>query len=170
MKKTLLLIVFVSLCTLLYGQDYPVPSQYKMEAKEDYKPYEPQIRSTIDWYLAQPSAANTPKRQEAAAFLMKWLTGTPDVSINLNMDLGLGEIIKKNGDLLLPFILGWVKYSLDNDHSKDDILGYKAGLETMVAYYNSNKKSLQKDKNVEKYDKLIKKGELEEEVRKLFKK
>lgn len=170
MKKVILIALLSFTCSIIYAQDYPVPAEYNMKEKEDYKPYEPIVKATIDWYLAQSLNSDPKKRQEANAFFMKWMTGTPDVSINLNLDMGLGEIIKQNAELMMPFIMGWAKYSLDNEYSKDGVLGYKAGMEALVAYYNKNKGFLKKDKNVEKYAKLIEKGKLEEEIRKTLEK
>ena len=158
--------VFICVCGLVNSQDFPVPDKYTMDEKEDYKPYEPQIKATIDWYLGQSLGSDPKKRAAASEFFMKWIGGTPDVSVGI--DARIVNFMGTNRELLLPFIMGWVKYSLDNDYSKDMVLANKAGIEAVVAYYDKNKGFLKKDKNVEKYAKLIRKGQLEEEIRKIF--
>lgn len=164
MKKTVLLVVFVVFTFSAYGQEYMVPKNVKFENKEDYAAYEPQVKETINWLLATSLGKEANKRTEANAFLMMWLTGTPNVSVNVNTDIL--PFIKKSPELLLPFIAGCVKYSLENNYSKDDILLNKAGIETVIAFYRNNRGYLKKDDSIEKYEKLVEKGKLEEDIRK----
>ncbi|MDR1090744.1 MAG: hypothetical protein LBL79_06680 [Prevotella sp.] len=164
MKKTVLLVVLVIFTFTVYGQEYMVPKNVKFENKEDYAAYEPQVKETINWLLATSLGKEANKRTEANAFLIMWLTGTPDVSINVNTDIL--PFIKKSPELLIPFIAGCIKYSLENNYSKDNILLNKAGIETIVAFYRNNRGYLKKDDNIEKYEKLMEKGKLEEDIRK----
>jgi len=168
MKKTIMMFLIAFLCIAVYGQDYPVPAEYTMEKKEDYKSYEPQIKATIDWYLNQSLSADPKKRAAAGEFFMKWMGGTPDVSVGI--DPRIVNFMGTNRELLLPFIMGWAKYALNNDYSKDIVLCNKAGIEAVVAYYDKNKGFLKKDKNVEKYARSIEKGKLEEDIRKILEK
>lgn len=168
MKKITLLTVLIVFTFSLYGQGYVVPENVKFENKTDYATYEPQVKETIDWLLGTSLGKEPNKRTEANAFLMMWLTGTPDVSININTDLL--PFVKKSPELLMPFVAGCVKYSLDNDYSKDDIQINKAGIETIVAFYRNNRGYLKKDGDIEKYEKLIEKGKLEEDIAKRIEK
>jgi len=145
-------------------QEYKVPVDYKLSEKEDYKPYEPQVKETIEWLLNTSLGKDAIKRREASAFFMAWLTGTPDVSIGIHPNIV--NFIEKNPELLIPFTAGWVKYSLDNDYSEDQVKGNKAGIEAVVNFYNKNRSFLKKDKNVDNYAKFIKQGKLEEFITK----
>lgn len=147
-----------------YGQDFQVPKDYKLKEKEDYKPYEPQILQAIDWALNTPLDKEVEKRQEAYAFILAWLSGSPDVTININFDVV--NVSKTNQDLLFPFMMGWAKYALENNYSKDNLEGNIAGVKAVVKFYEDNKKLLKKDKAVEKYKKLIEDNKLEEELKK----
>lgn len=116
-------VLFVVLMSFFSGitvsaQDYAVPQNYKLEDKEDYATYEPQVKETIDWLLQTPLGKNGTKRKEANTFLMAWLSGSPTVSININADF---IFFKTNPELLMIFIAGWTKYSLENDYSKDQL-------------------------------------------------
>lgn len=162
------LVALVVFTFSLYGQEYVVPKNVKFENKEDYATYESQVKETIDWLLVTSLGKESNKRTEANAFLMMWLTGTPDVSINVNTDLL--PFVKKSPELLMPFIAGCVRYSLENNYSKDDIQINKAGLETIVAFYRNNRGYLKKDDSIEKYEKLIEKGKLEEDIKKRIEK
>ncbi len=168
MKKIILLVVLVVFTFSLYGQEYMVPKNVKFDNKEDYATYEPQVKETIDWLLVTSLGKEPNKRTEANAFLMMWLTGTPNVSINVNTDFL--PFVKKSPELLMPFIAGCVRYSLDNNYSKDDVQINIAGIETIVAFYRNNRGYLKKDDNIEKYEKLMGKGKLEEDIRKMIEK
>lgn len=156
---------FITIC--LSAQDFDVPKDYKFEKKEDYKSYEPQVKQAINWALNNTLSADAKKRVEVNTFFMAWVSGTPDVTVG--MDSKIVTFIKYNSELLMPFIMGWVQFSLDNNYSKDKIMCNKAGIETVVAFYNKNRGFLKKDKEVEKYEKLISNGKLEEELAKKLK-
>ena len=168
MKKIILLVILGVFTFSLYGQEYIVPKNVKFENKEDYAASEPQVKETIDWMLVTSLGKEPNKRTEANAFLMMWLTGTPNVSINVNTDLL--PFVKKSPELLMPFIAGCVRYSLDNNYSKDDVQINKAGIETIVAFYRNNRGYLKKDDSIEKYEKLMGKGKLEEDISKRIEK
>ena len=168
MKKLLFSLFAFFICIYVFGQAYNVPKNYKFENKESYKTYEPQIKETIDWLLQTPLGKDANKRQEANAFLMARLSGTPDV--HLKMDAGfMMNFIKINPELVMPFTAGWAKYSLDNGYSEDALQGTKAGVETVIAFYRKNRGYLKKDSNIEKYEKLMEKGKLETEIEKKLK-
>jgi len=153
---------------MLYCQEYDVPKSYNFEDEEAYKTYEPQIKNTINWLLETSLGKDAIKRQEANKFLITWLTGTPNITINA--DSRIITFIETNGELLMPFMGGWTKYSLDNNYSDDLIQCNKAAIETVIAFYRKNRGFLKKDKEVEKYEKLMDKGKLEEEIEKRLKK
>lgn len=166
MKRSLSAIIFLLICSIIPAQDYTVPKDYKLVTPEDYNSYEPQVKETINWLLQTPVAKEQTKRKEANAFFLAWLTGSPTVSINVNTDF---IMFKSNPELLMIFIAGWTKYSLNSDYSKDVLEGNKAGIETVVEFYKKNKAYLQKDKEVEQFAKLIEKGKLENEIKKKLK-
>lgn len=167
MKKIIFIALLSFTAMVTYGQDFQVPKDYKLKEKEDYKPYEPQILQAIDWALNTPLDKEVEKRQEAYGFIMAWISGAPNVTVNVYYDIV--NISSNNTDLLLPFIMGWIKYSLENNYSADDLKGTKAGIEALVKFYEDNKKLLKKDKAVEKYKKLIEDNKLEEELKKKLK-
>jgi len=167
MRKTILYLIFFLVSSYICAQEYSAPKNYKFDNKEDYTAYEPQVKETINWILQTSLGKEATVRQQANAFLMAWLIGSPTVSVNMNVDFI--TFTKTNPELLMIFIAGWTKYSLDNNYSKDQILGNKAGIETVVEFYNKNRGYLKKDKDVEKFAKLAEKGTLEAEIKKKLK-
>jgi hypothetical protein len=167
MKKGILSAIFFILVAGLWAQEYNVPKNYEFKDKDAYAAYEPQVKETIEWLLQSPLGKEASKRQEANTFLIAWLTGTPNVSVAV--DSKIADFIKINPELLIPFMAGWTDYSLNNGYSKDNIQCTKAGLEAVAAFYRKNRGYLKKDGSVEKIEKLIEKGKLEEDIRKKLK-
>ncbi|WP_165043048.1 hypothetical protein [Dysgonomonas sp. ZJ709] len=167
MKRILSLLLFSFTCTVLFSQNYNVPKDYKFVIAEDYKTYEPQIKETMEWLLQTSLGQDSKKRQEANAFFIAWLTGEPDIKVNIHPKVV--NFMDGNPELLIPFMIGWSKYALDNNYSKDNIAGNMAGIEATVTFYRKNRGYLKQDKNIEKYEKLIEKGNLEKEIKKNLK-
>lgn len=170
MKKLLFVyILFVGLFNLnaqnSSNPKFNVPEQYTLVAPEDYTKYEPQLMQTIDWYLWRSMAFDADKRKSANEFFIKWVTGSPTVTVDIHTDIV--NFIDTTPELLIPFTMGWVKYSIDNNYSKDRIKACSAGIRTAVDYYNKNRSFFTKNENIEKYDKM-KEDKLEKYINKVF--
>lgn len=168
MKKSIFIfaLLFISLIGSAQTNKIPkynVPEEYSLLLAEDYNKYQPQILETIDWYLWRSMGLDNDKRQTAATFFMKWLTGTPTVTVDI--DPKIVNFMDINPQLLLPFSMGWTKYSIENN-STGRIKACMAGIEVIVDYYNANRAFMNKDKNIEKYEKLIKNNKLENYISK----
>jgi len=69
-------------------------------------------------------------------------------------------------DLLMIFMGGWAKYSLESKDFKNKNSGSMAGIESVIEFYTKNKDFMPKDKNIEKYIKMKDKGTLKEYIEK----
>ena len=161
MKK----LFFVSIIALrgifLFGQEFQAPTNYNLVKAEDYASYEQDVINCVKWLTETPLDQNTEKRKEANAFLMKWMTGSPNVKLELRQEI---VTFMSNPDVLMAFLGGWTKYSLETGDFSNPLKGNIAGIENVIFFYNKNKKVIGKDKNVEKYIKLQSKGSLEKEI------
>ena len=149
------------------AQSYPVPENYTLKAKEDYAKYEPDIIKTIDW-LQQTPWGDQPERKKANAFVVAWLTGSPAVSLTINSDI-LMQYCNKNGELLMSYIGGYVKYALQHKSDFTVIQGDVEGVKAMIEKYNSDPGRIKDDK-MEKLTKIDKDGKLEAWVKSDFEK
>lgn len=151
----------------MLAQDFEVPKDLKLEKAEDYKVYESDIINAIDWLMETPLDKEPNKRKQVNLFVITWLTGSPSVSIEIK-----GEITDFGdcADCLMAFMGGWTKYSLENEYSKDQVKGNTAGIKSVIAFYEKNKKTIGKIKPIKKYAKLLKKGKLEAHIRKKMEK
>ena len=153
---------------LLFAQEFQVPTNYSLVKVEDYAPYEQDIVNCVKWLADIPIDQNTEKRKEANAFLLKWITGSPNVKIELRQDVA--PFMISNFEMMMAFLGGWTKYSLETRDFSNPLKGNIAGIENVIYVYKKNKKVIGKDKDIEKYIKLQSKGQLEKEIAKILSK
>lgn len=160
--KTLIILLFVSISAL--AQELEIPNDLKLEKAEDYQKTEPLVIRSVEWLLKTPVSENPEKRKEVHTFLMKWMTGSPTVSIALVS----GIVPLDSSDCLMSFMGGWTKYSLENEYSKNKIACAVAGAENAIAFYEKNKSELGKNADMEKLIKQQKKGTLKKYIASKF--
>ncbi|MFN8241414.1 MAG: hypothetical protein U0X39_11795 [Bacteroidales bacterium] len=146
----------------LGAQDLSLP-EFKAAKPEDYTSYETDVLRCINWFTSTPVNVQEGRRKEAYAFFMKWLTGTPFVSVNLTEKIV--TFTEPNGDLLFVFMGGWTKYAIETRDNKNVYMGNLKGIESVLEFYTRNRDFLAKDKNVEKYLRMKEKGTLEEFIK-----
>lgn len=132
--------------------------------KEEFVESEEQVLATINWLETTPFDEQEDKREKQKALLLAWLTNSPTVTLELNADVL--TFTKKNPDLIIIFMGGWTKYSLENNYSSDNIQGSLAGLKSVIKVYKNL--SLKKDKEVENLIELDNNGELENWVKEIM--
>ena len=137
-----------------WSQTFNIPDNVKLEVTEDYVKHEQRIVECINWLENTPISDDADKRLLANAYLMKWATGTPTVTIE--MQAFQIDLAKKNSELLIIFMGGWIKYAIENPTDKDNIEAANiAGINSIVKVYTANKgKGLKKDKRIEKLIKM----------------
>ena len=168
MKKLRILALIATsiLAISTYAQDCDVPKNYVLEKPEDFAYYESDILKCINWLLNAPMNDQTIKRKEVNAFVLKWISGSPNVTIEMSQKIV--NFSKENSELLMIFMCGWTKYSLETRVFNDKYYGNLKGIEAVINFYTKNKASLAKDKAVEKYIKMKEKGELENFIKSNF--
>lgn len=163
MRAIILTLIFTSISLGLFSQDFEVPKDYKLDKAEDYAAYEADVINCFDWLMETPLNEQKAKRKEANAFLFVWLSGSPNVQIELKQDVV--TFAGTSPDLMLIFMGGWAKYSLESQDFTDKVAANLAGIESVIEFYKANRKVMSKDKNVEKYIKMKDKGTLDEYIR-----
>jgi hypothetical protein len=168
--KKLQLILLISLLGISFkaaAQDSPVPVGYSLKEKDDYAKYVPDVIKTIDWLQQTPWADVPDKRKEANAFVVAWITGSPTVNLSINSD-DVMKLCTKNGELLMSFIGGYVKYILQSK-AVDEREANLAGVKAIIAKYQSQSDHVQDD-NVEHFIQMQKDGKLDDWVKANFNK
>lgn len=127
-----------------------------------YIQHEPQVIADIDWLNYYPLGEQQELRDDKNRFVLMWMSGSPSVKIGMD-----DRIVTFQGGepwLLMAYMMGWTKYSLEHNYSADPIECTTAALANVVSFYNRNRKSLGKNKEVEKYAKMIKEDTLKKYI------
>ncbi|MBT9394545.1 hypothetical protein KLP40_15345 [Hymenobacter sp. NST-14] len=137
MKPTFLLL----LLTLLLGgpaaraqSGYQVP-EYTFRLPEDYIRFEPQVVEAVNWLEKTPAGQQTTQRQAVNKFVFQWLSGAPNVQVQLQKYVA--DLVKQNPDQLLLFMGGWARYQLRHPEVEDQVMLNVAGLNTLLTAYEA---------------------------------
>src|SRR4051794_36233804 len=159
MKTIRLTLILTIFSYSAFAQGFEVPKNYKLENAKDYDIYEVDVVRCVNWLMETPINEQPDKRKEANAFLLKWISGSSKVHIEVKQEI---VTFMDAGDLLLLFMGSWAKYSLESGDFNNKINGSMAGVESVIEFYDRNKAQMSKNKGVEKYIKMKEKGTLKE--------
>lgn len=131
------------------AQDYevPVPEDYEFKDAEDYRKYEKDILECSRFILTSSPLEGGQTWNDASAWLLKWIAGSPDYTLTIRPEI-FNYIHKKNYNLLIYFMAGWIENSLANKVD-DQMEGNIAGMNAMVGAYKDFD-IWKKDKKMEK--------------------
>ena len=163
MKNILSLLLLAALTTTLNAQSYQLPD-YEFKSAEDYTTYANDFVAALEWFETTKHKDSFPLRQEVSAFLLKWLEGTPTVTLELKAEV---VTFMDAPELFLLYMAGWGRYAIQNN-SKDKAAGSLAGVETAMNYYIQNKADFGKNKEMDKYVKMHEKGKLKKFMERQF--
>jgi tetratricopeptide (TPR) repeat protein len=138
-------------------------SKYTLEKDEDYVKYEQDVIDGYDWLLNTPIGVDAEKRAELGTFLMRWMVGSPTVSLELSAEI---VTYMDCAPCLMIFMGGWTKYALESNGEGNKLQGMLVGTENMIKFYNTNKEELGKNKDIEKLLKLQEENKLKEFLKK----
>ncbi len=165
MKHMYVFICVTFIFTMLFycaAQEFAVPQNYKLDKPEDYAKYEADVLKSIDYLESIPLDDSSEKTVKANAFLLKWLEGSPTVTIELNAYVV--KLCEKNKEFLMIFMGGWTRYALQNPDSVNSLKGNLAGLESIIKVYKQGQ-SVSRDKKVDTIIKLQEEGKLEDWIK-----
>lgn len=153
MMKSLLLTSLLSFFAIgLYAQEFEVPEDVALEEASDYAQYENDIIKCYEWLKEKGPGEEQDKKDEANKFMITWILGSPNVSIEINQKIV--TFMESSPEMLSIFLGAWAHYSLTNDHSQDKVKCTEAALNAVIDYYETFRKELKKDKNIEAYIKM----------------
>lgn len=162
MKKLHLLFLALIFSISAMAQEFSVPQNFEPKSNKDYAAAHNDVVDCVDWMMATPLNEQIDKRKKANAFLLQFLTGSPDVHIGINPNIV--TFMESSPELLMIFMGGWAKYSIENNLVDDAKAGSLAGIEAVIDFYSKNRSFMSKDKHVEKYIKMKNKRTLKDYV------
>ncbi|HMX03089.1 MAG TPA: hypothetical protein PLL28_11965 [Chitinophagales bacterium] len=149
-----------------HAQDWEVPRHYMLEGAEDYVPYEADIIQAANWLRDVSPTTDVEKFKEASQFVIKWVNGSPTVTVEINKTIM--EFNEKNHNMLVLYMASCAKYVLENNYSKDVQAKHISALKDMAIAYQKQPQ-MQKDKKMEKLVKAIEEGTADDWYNKNFK-
>jgi hypothetical protein len=158
--------LLLTVSTNLYAQDYEVPKDYTLKVAEDYVKYEKDVIAASKWLKSVPLNEQKDKRKEVSAFVIKWVSGSPTVNVELNKNII--DFDKKNTGMMVLFMAGCAQYVLENNYSKNMNAKHKAALKGIIEVYKTGN-GITKDKKMEKLIKADDAGELDDWISKNLK-
>lgn len=165
-KIVLCLILGLNSMLMLQGQTkFEVPQEVEFHSKEDYAHYEAAIVDAATWLEETDLDKEITKRQQVNSFVVKWISGSPTVHVEINDKLG--KIYEKNEELMMLYIASSAKSQIESKDKAKKSLAIKAGLNAMMTVYKKGI-DINKNKEMEKLIKLTGEGKLDEYIDKNF--
>jgi hypothetical protein len=157
MRKFLLLLA----CFFtLYTNAQNSYSEIKLEAKEDYKLAEPAVLKASNYLFTSKYDKDDLERLYAIEFIMRWMSGTPDFTFEL--DEKFSKPFVHETDLLGLYMSALAKYAIEHkEQAKDSKKLRLNAVKMVVEYSNKASNNLKQTGELKKLATALKKGELE---------
>jgi len=151
----------------LHAQTNPdIPQNVELKSKEDYAKYETTIIKAAKWLEETDLNKEPGKRQQVNSFVIQWISGSPDITVDLTEQLG--KVYGKNPQLLALYMAAYAGNFIENKDSATKFTATKAGL---ISIMNVYKKGIEitKSKEMDKLISLTSDNKLDDYIRNKFK-
>ncbi|RYE53186.1 MAG: hypothetical protein EOP48_14940 [Sphingobacteriales bacterium] len=119
MKRTILALLFATLCHVTIGQTLPDFDNISLEKKEDFNATTNNAALQSATYLfSTPMEKDNIGRLKALRYIIRWMSGTPEY--NFTLDEQATRFAKKNDDLIGLYMAAMTKYVLENQSDSKD--------------------------------------------------
>lgn len=163
MKKIVLVLVAFVMAQCALAQQFNLSIMPEKMWPSDYANYHADVLNCCDYLLNTDPQYNAPKHQECASFLVRWLAGAPEVSVKVVS----GLVDTKKTDIMMAYISGWTRQSI-NEPESNDLICCNVAVEQMLNFYYAHKKEIGKSKVCEKLLKEQAKGNLAAHISKVL--
>ena len=138
-----------------FAQEITIPNvDYRTEA--DYTAQNDKVIEVVDHLRRFPADVYESRRKEAVSYLVKWLTGTPDVTVKLH---AFALPYLKYGESMAIFMGSYAKLDLQ-DPEADEYAKNMTALESVAEYYLDYTDVFGRDKQLDKLVKMQEKDKL----------
>ncbi|MBO4806910.1 MAG: hypothetical protein J5554_12825 [Paludibacteraceae bacterium] len=173
MKKTLLLITLVfSVLTGYAKPDFEIPNIDNYESEEACRKDNDIAYKTAKYYLSAPLPEDALWVFPAAHYIMVWTEASKDLTVYVGQNISPyleceSQDISKQ--LAIAYFSGCIIYCLENKQKEHDFNMHYFALSQMLTYYEKNRDVTGRDKKMDDYLKMFKKGKLKAKEEKKFK-
>ena len=154
------LIVIFSLfaVSLTYAQVTNLPSINSLKGYNDLRKVEPTVIKTIDWLTKNESFKNS-TREKSIQFVNDFVSKSDYLVYNPSKSIAK---FRKNSEYNLQFKLGWIKFALEYEYSKNTKLNHYQAITYVLDFYDKNKSVTGRSSYLEKLKKLKQNKQLKE--------
>jgi hypothetical protein len=154
MKQLAIFLAILTIMSLSGGrsfaqQSFTLPADIKLDTREDYAKYEKTMVEAAKWLEQTDLDKETDMRARINAFCIKWITGSPNVTVDIGAQLA--KIYGKNETLLVIYMASYAGNAIETKNYSNKFPPTKAGL---IAIMNVYKKGIEIKKSKE-MDKII---------------
>ncbi len=161
MNKALIIIVLqlisIQNSSAQYARCPKIPENYFWNTAEDYKKDSELVKKVLVWLCKTPLGIDVQQRSVANAFVMEWLAGSPQVTVEIATEKL--TFYDKYPDLLFSFIHGVTLLKMEKPNLLDEVALYGQGYET-VASLASQSEELSKEAEMKPLLKAYKKNRI----------
>jgi hypothetical protein len=118
---------------------------------EDYLKHEAIVIEAAKWLESTPPDENDAMRKKVNAFVIKYLSGSPNVTLTL--DVAITDLFDENAHLLVLYMASYSRYCLEHKGSANRQSATKAGLLSTINVYKKGI-GISRDKNLAKLTKM----------------
>lgn len=155
MKKILLILTALVMSQMAMAQQFSLPILPEKMWPSDYAKYETDVLNCCNYLLTADPAFNQPKHEECTSFLVRWLEGSPEVSVVLNATL----VDVNKPDLLVAFLAAWPRHAVQYKDASPLVYANVA-VEDMLRYYETYKAYVGKSRLCDRLLKAQRDGDL----------
>lgn len=149
------------------GKCPELPKDYVWNSPEDYRKDTELVKKTLRWLSMAPLNVDLAKRSEANAFVLKWLSGSPDLIMAI--DTSKLTFIEEHPELLDTFIHGMALAYLSKGNSISNADAHAAGFQAVVQVAEQSK-TLSKSRCLKPLFKAARKNEMKKYAEKILSK
>jgi hypothetical protein len=158
MQKIVLGLALILCGTGLNAQNFKELAAYEFKAPENYQEQESNVLACANYLFANPMEKEEYQRAVATKFIMDWMIGTPDYTLNFGD--GFIEVTTGNEELVGMYMAAATKTILENNSEKTltDETIHNLSVELLVAYCADKDNKLKPSKALKKIIKANKKS------------
>lgn len=166
MKKIMLVLAFFFALNQLQAQQTLNYDDIKLEKKEDFNDQANSAALQASSYLlSTPLGMENPGRQQSLTYLIKWMSGSPDYSFELD-DTAV-NLCENDKELIGIYMAAMAKFVLENKSEAKNTSAIKLqAVRLFVKYANDSNNKVKLTKAIKKAIKADKNGSLEEYLKK----
>lgn len=149
--KAVFLAAMVASKITVAQSSFALPQKIQLKEKEDYAKYEKVVIEAAIWLEQTDLDKDVEKRRDIDVFIIKWVSGTP--AFTLNLDEPISVLTNKNPELLALYIASYSRNILENKSSASNFNATKAALKSISRVYRKGI-DVSRNKQLEKLTKF----------------